>query len=269
MFVAACAAHPRGALGQVTVDLEPGSTITDVGLSLGSLNGALGFTGKQYEALPPDMDFQVALTAVPQLGLVLRHWLSRSLGLRFSATEGYLPDLTIPESMATDGSGAPVTLQLLTSRATLSFVYRHHFGGAVAAELSFGAERLGYRLLQELDPPVLVSTAYAGPRLSAGIHLPRVGPLAVTASGGLFAPVAVWEAPADSGRLDSAMALTFVLAVEYPLSEALSLELELRSTSVTANYAGHGDRGVSGNGVFDGHSEDRLSEGSLVLHYRL
>lgn len=262
---------PNGAQAQISAQLDPGRTQTDLGLGLGVSNALLHFEGRQYAALPRDMKFETELGAVPQVGLQLRHWLDRSFGLRIGGSMGRLGALKVPTTLATTSDGAEASLQVLTHELELSVLYRYHFSESptsLSIQAEFGFELLGYGI-QEQDPAILVSTSYVGPNAALGLHVPITKDFCVTATGGAFLPFYVYEDPVGSGKLDSSMAIAFGVAAEYALTESISAELTVRRFDVHATYAEHGSRGVSGNGVFDAEAQDTFNLAGVNVHFKL
>lgn len=261
----------RPSLAQPTAGLEPGHTWSDLGIGLGVHNAALRFQGRQYQALPRDMEIETSLAAVPAAALLARHWLDRSFGLSFSAALGYLPALEIPADKAVTADGKQATLQLWTREVQAQLLYRLHFSGtprAPALQAALGFDLLGY-VVQETDPAVLVSTSYVGPTASAGLHLPLGSSFCITLTAGAFLPFYVQEEPVDSGRVDDSFAWSLDLAAELLLGKELSLELTARRVDVATSYTDHGSRGVSGHGVFDGEAQDTFHQAGVNLRYRL
>lgn len=271
LLVATVLLGPAAARGQISADLDAGRSRTDVGFGLGVNNGSLHFEARQYEALPPDLSSETTLGAVPQGWLQVRHWQSRSVGVRATVSLGLLPALEVPSTVATTATGEPVELQLLTHELELAFLYRLHFGSsstALAAQFEVAVEHLGYDV-QETDPAVLVSTSYVGPRASAGVHVPLGSSFCLTATAGLLLPLYVSEDPVDSGRAEKAWGLALALAAEARLSEALSLQLVARRTDLAVEFGEHGTRGLAGNGVYQASTEELFQTVALQLHMAL
>ncbi len=261
----------RPARAQLSGDLGPGHSRSDLALGLGLGNGLLRFDGRQYQQLPPDMHFETALTASALFALQYRHWISRSFGLRISGSLGYLPGVKIPAELATQRDGSEASLQFVTHELEIRFLYRFHFGlspTAMALQAELGMLRVGYQV-QETEPPILVSTGTTGPCAALGLHLPLGTNLILGLSGGVMLPLHVEESPADSGRLDSGLGITLAAQAEYQVGKQLSLEFAARRVSLSTEFRGHGTRGVSGNGVFDAQSEDSFNQLLLLAHYRL
>lgn len=259
---------PGPARAQVSADLDEGRTRTDLGLGLGVTNGALHFQAHQYEALPADLSMQTTLGAVPQGRLQLRHWQTRSVGVRLSAAVGLLPALEVPSTVATTTAGDPVELQLMTHEVELALLYRLHFSDsptALAAQLELAVDHVGYDV-QETEPALLVSTTYAGPRAAAGLHVPLGRSFALTATAGLLLPLYVSEEPGDSGRAETAWGLALAFAAEARLSDTLSVELSARRLDLSVEFGEHGTRGVAGNGVYKATTEELFQHVALQLH---
>ena len=270
-FVLLLGAWPGQGHAQVTAQLDPGRTLNELGVGLGVGNALLGFEGRQYQALPRDMEFETELIAVPQLALQLRHWQARSFGVELKGSVGYLPSLRIPPTMATTPEGKEASLQVITHEIQVRFLYRLHLSDSprsLALQAEVGFELIGYDI-QETDPPSLVSTTYVGPTLLMGFLLPLGRAFSLAASGGIFLPFYVLEEPVNSGRVDQSNALSLRLAAEYQVSKGLALELLLRRVDISTKYCEHGSRGISGNGVFDGKARDTFHELGLNLHFRI
>jgi hypothetical protein len=161
------------------------------------------------------------------------------------------------------GLNAQLTLPPVYGEQSLAYRQHHVLMGALrrwhlsdapdAITLSAG---LGLRAQVDETPPqrptYLVDRAALGPAALLGVMVPVSGALWLNGRASASTHVLVREDPADSGALDSSLALEAALEVCARVSEALSVVVDVEWRRDQVSFVGFGTRAV---GVYDAQTD--------------